>query len=100
MLRTETMDVLGRSARSTDRSRLKPAPQNQDTGARGALVGEPEADDGQNRFHAILPGDFFALFVAAAVVGDADFEDANSGAELGDFSGDFGLEAEAVTFDL
>src|SRR3954468_3041315 len=59
-------------------------------------VRKSESDDRQDRFDAILPGDLLSLFVAAAVVGDADLVDPQPRPELGDLRGDLRLEAEAV----
>src|SRR5687768_5757434 len=60
------------------------------------LFEQAEPHDRQHRLYAVLPRDLLSLLVAAAVVGDADFEDTDAGADLGDLGGHFGLEAEAV----
>ena len=53
-----------------------------------------DADDGAD---AVLPADFFSFIVAAWVVGDGGFHDAEL--HFGELGGDFWLEAEAVFFD-
>ena len=50
-----------------------------------------------NSTHSVLPINFFAFGVGAAVVGDGDFVDAD--AATGDFGGDLRFEAEAVFLD-
>src|SRR5579872_6620410 len=44
--------------------------------------------------HAVLPADFLAFFVSAAVISDGHF--VNSAAQPGHFDGDLGLKPEAV----
>src|SRR6185312_17549866 len=44
--------------------------------------------------HAVLPADFLALFVGAAVISDGHF--VNPAAQPGYLDGDFGLKSEAV----
>src|SRR5947209_5719172 len=58
-----------------------------------------KSNNGKNRLYPVLPGDFLSLFVAAAVVGDADLEDPQAGADFGDFRGDLRLEAEAIALE-
>ena len=55
------------------------------------------ADDAPEGLDAVFPGDFLAFFVGSASVGDGDFIDAPIA--LGNFGGNFGLEAEAVGFE-
>src|SRR5215471_18190408 len=56
------------------------------------------AQDAPESGEAVAPGDFLAFGVGAAGVGDGHFVD--SPVALGDFSGDFGFEAEAIRFEL
>lgn len=50
-----------------------------------------------DRFHAVLPADFFAFVAGAGVIGDGDFVDAITGLE--DFGGDLRFKVEADPFE-
>ena len=61
------------------------------------VVGEPEAQDGDEGLHAVLPADLLPLLVGAPRVADRDLEDARLA--LRELDGQLGLEPEVVRDD-
>jgi hypothetical protein len=92
--------VVGRTkklARIVQQRRASP-PERTPRKQRVPSIRQPKPNHIIQRRHTVLPSDFLAFLVGAAIIGDRYF--VKAAAFFGQFHGDLGLEAEALRLEL